>query len=64
MAKIKSYPFSCPRCRSTSEIEEIDHEHDDEAYCESWQCDGCGAEWTVEFELVRVTLTAGNEDNE
>ncbi len=54
--KVKYYPYSCPMCRQTSTIDMIDSDHDEDEYGESWQCDGCGTEWTCTFELVETKI--------
>lgn len=54
--RLKQYPYSCPVCRSTADIDLIDSEYEEDEYVESWQCDGCGAEWTATFEHLETVV--------
>lgn len=54
--KLPHYPYSCPVCRETASIDLVDDEHDEDEFVESWQCDGCGAQWACRFELVETLL--------
>lgn len=54
--RIKTYPFSCPVCDTTNGMAMVDSDYDDETYMEDWQCDNCGGEWAVIFNIDRVIV--------